>query len=309
MKPSRVVSILSMVFILAACGGAPAKSKGPRTASYGDPNAPQSPTAGAQAAGQSPAPGTNTGGSKTAAAPKRTTGGTTQTSAPTEGKINDFGGYGFRGSGKWIMTPQPYTNIVVEAGYVDGRKPNQAALEYLVSTLRDVTGKNVSLGPVHRIQPGSGAYDGDDIVEISRTTRKTLSEKPTISIWVGYLNGTLKGGGAAGVAVAGTVTAVFLDTINDLPFPPTTKLAIEKTILLQEVGHIIGLVNIGYKSPRDHEDPGHPGHSKNTKSVMYWALMTREALIDFLANGAAPPDKFDADDLADLRDMASGKFG
>ena len=34
----------------------------------------------------------------------------------------------------------------------------------------------------------------------------------------------------------------------------------------------LGLVNLVYTSPADHEDAGHPGHSNNEDSVMYWAV-------------------------------------
>lgn len=302
----------AFVLLASACGMSKrgeTKPTGPRTGKYGDPNSliAASPSASPAASTESTSnPGKKTKKSEGKAA---NAGSSSAPPAPVAGSLKDFGLYGYRGSGRFLMAPQPYTEIVVEVDYVAGRKPNDSALTHLVNTIAEVTGKKVTLAPINQIPPGNGRYDGEDIKDISEARRNTLSANGKASIWVGYLNGTMRGGGAAGVAVAGTVTAVFLDTINGLPFPPSTKEGIEKTILVQEVGHLFGLVNIGYKSPRDHEDKDHPHHSNNPASVMYWALMTREGLLEFIGNGGSPPTRFDADDLADLRDIAAGKFG
>lgn len=302
----------ALVLVASGCGmtkRGETKPTGPRSGKYGDPNSLLAPSPSGSAPGAAVT-------ASTPGKPKPKTGmkGTSSVAPsgsqrPVSGTLGDFGLYGYRGSGRYLMAPQPYTEIVVEVDYVAGRKPNDSALEHLVNTIAEVTGKNVTLAPINQIPAQNGRYEGEDITNISEAHRNTRSANGKASIWVGYLNGTMRGGGAAGIAVAGTVTAVFPDTINDLPFPPTTKVGIEKTILVQEVGHLFGLVNIGYRSPRDHEDKDHPGHSKNPGSVMYWALMTRDGLIDFIGNGGSPPTTFDADDLADLRDIAAGKFG
>jgi len=74
---------------------------------------------------------------------------------------------------------------------------------------------------------------------------------------------------------------------------------------VHEYGHLVALVNNGYESPHDHEDPDHPNHSNNDDSVMYWAIESQD-----IANqiDGEPPNNFDSDDLDDLRLMKEGKL-
>ena len=72
---------------------------------------------------------------------------------------------------------------------------------------------------------------------------------------------------------------------------------------MHEFGHLLGLVNLVYQSPVDHEDPDHPGHSNNEDSVMYWAVESSD--ISNIFSGQLP-DEFDQDDLDDLAGLKSG---
>ena len=71
-----------------------------------------------------------------------------------------------------------------------------------------------------------------------------------------------------GVAVDASTVAVFQDTsdsVNFLGRPSADE--IERAVTVHEAGHLLGLVNLVYQSPIDHEDPDHPGHSNNEDSV------------------------------------------
>ena len=78
---------------------------------------------------------------------------------------------------------------------------------------------------------------------------------------------------------------------------------IENSVLVHEYGHLLGLVNLVYKSPVDHEDKDHPGHSNNEESVMYWAVESAD--LSNIITGQLPDD-FDNDDRNDLAGMLSG---
>ena len=74
--------------------------------------------------------------------------------------------------------------------------------------------------------------------------------------------------------------------------------AIEDAVTMHEVGHLLGLVDLYLETGR--ADPEHPGHSRNTRSVMYWAVESN-LVADLLTGG--PPKDFDNDDLADLQSI------
>ena len=74
---------------------------------------------------------------------------------------------------------------------------------------------------------------------------------------------------------------------------------------MHEAGHLLGLVNLVYTSPIDHEDPDNPGHSSNEDSVMYWAIEST-SIGNFISGSI--PDEFDDDDKFDLNGMADGSI-
>lgn len=207
--------------------------------------------------------------------------------------IDDTGGLGSAASD--ILRPEPFTQITLEIAHTPGDRPAETATSHAVSSLEEVTGKQVTLD-IYEIASGDGSYSADEIRSLS-AARRTSSKTPTASIWIAYLDGESSDNPSAlGIAVAATVAAVFPEKIGglvDLVHPGS----IERAVLLHEIGHLLALVNIGYQSERNHEDPDHANHSSNRGSVMYWAVEDI-SVTDVFQGG--PPEGFDADDLADL---------
>ena len=111
-----------------------------------------------------------------------------------------------------------------------------------------------------------------------------------------------------GVAVDASTIALFSDSIDDATSifnPRISAEDIENSVMVHEFGHLLGLVNLVYTSPADHEDSEHPGHSNNEDSVMYWAVET--VTISAWFSGDLPTE-FDQDDLNDLAGMKSGEL-
>jgi len=109
-----------------------------------------------------------------------------------------------------------------------------------------------------------------------------------------------------GVAVDASTVALFGDSIEEAEPPIFARPSadeIEKAVLVHEIGHLLGLVNLVYQSPVDHEDPEHPGHSNNEDSVMYWAVETI-GIAQFISGTL--PNEFDQDDLNDLAGISDG---
>ncbi len=117
--------------------------------------------------------------------------------------------------------------------------------------------------------------------------------------------GKYEDGSVLGVAVDASTVAIFKDSVNDAEgfFGRPSSEEVERAVTVHETGHLLGLVNLVYKSPVDHEDKSKPGHSKNDESVMYWAIESND-VGNFITGDL--PDEFDDDDKADLQGMASG---
>jgi hypothetical protein len=94
---------------------------------------------------------------------------------------------------------------------------------------------------------------------------------------------------------------VFSDQVAASSTPIVSRSEIEDAVLMHELGHVLGLVDLARNTGR--ADPEHPGHSKNQRSVMYWAV--ESSLIGQVLTGS-PPKDFDQQDLADLRALREG---
>lgn len=235
------------------------------------------------------------GGSPSGGSPAAPPGG-----APAPASIDDAGPLG--SAARLLLRSEPFTEIAVEIDHVRGRRPDARAVDHLLETLRAVTGKRVTLEGGDELPPGDGSWTAGEIRRLA-AGRTVRSEAPRASLWIGYLDGSLaEGPGALGVAAGATVAAIFPDRISDALTALVLPGAIERSVLVHEAGHLLALVNIGYRSAIDREDPEHPHHSHNRGSVMYWAV--EDVSVASLLGGG-PPDRFDEADLEDLRMLGS----
>lgn len=118
------------------------------------------------------------------------------------------------------------------------------------------------------------------------------------------------GGTVLGIAWAQQHLVVFKQTVEELCVAASLPALgnqvcqdAELVIWLHEIGHVLGLVDIGLPMITPHEDPQHPGHDSDPDCIMYWAyegdgLITR-VLDDLLQTGNTTLS-FDANCLADV---------
>jgi len=197
-----------------------------------------------------------------------------------------------------ILQPRPYRELVVEVDWVTGHPPNPSAVDHLVQVLRSSTRKPVSTRGGNELSAQGGPYYPSQIRALAEK-RDVRSGGSIAAIWVAYLDGRLAANRrAGGAAISGTVLAMFPDRLNETADAGGT---LEAATLLHEMGHLLGLINIGYTSPRGREDPTHPGHSINQGSVMHWS-------VEAASGPDGLPSNFDEDDLADLRGLADGSL-
>jgi hypothetical protein len=207
--------------------------------------------------------------------------------------------------------------LVVEVDAVAGKNPDPGALDHLRTILYSVLSKpsGIDVRPTATIPATSDGYTNNQLQALIDAHRQTHTTSAAASIYVLYVNGGYNekdGENTLAITFDASDIVVFRDQVQRASRPPSlvSASAIERSVLAHEAGHLLGLVNIGYASPRDHEDrnPKHaPHHSKNPDSVMYWAV--EDVNVSRLLEGrTSPPDEFDADDRADLEDRKAGRL-
>jgi hypothetical protein len=194
----------------------------------------------------------------------------------------------------------PATSLIVEVDWVKGRSPVQSALDHLASILRRELDKpaGIVVERGNEIASGKSHWSVGDLVALEKANRARHSRGTRATMWFAYVDGSFaENANALAVAFSASSSALFRDRIDDATTSLVLEPEIERSVVVHEAGHLLALVNIGYTSRYDHEDPQHPNHSNNPDSVMYWAV--EDISVRNLLRGG-PPDDFDQADRADL---------
>lgn len=203
-----------------------------------------------------------------------------------------------------------YTSMVIEIDYEAGYKPMTSSTDMLVDRLESVCDKpgGISIDFTEVDFGHSGDWSANDVREEAWDNKDNSPREGSILTWqIIFPSGTYADSSVLGVAVDASTVALFGDSIQTAngPFNRPSVEDVENSVIVHEVGHLLGLVNLVYQSPADHEDEDNKGHSNNDDSVMYWAIESAD-LANFIF-GTLPND-FDDDDLADLAGMADGSI-
>ena len=201
-----------------------------------------------------------------------------------------------------------FTTMVVEIDHAPGRAPASSTVDLLEERLSEVCSKpgGISVELQETAFEELESWTADDVRRVALETREAPPMDGQVLRWHLLMpDGAYEEESVLGVAVNAADVAIFGERIEDsenfLQRPSAEE--IENSVAVHEVGHLLGLVNAVYRSPRDHEDPEHPHHSSNDESVMYWAV--ESSSLNAVFTGSLP-DAFDEDDLADLADLQDG---
>lgn len=211
-----------------------------------------------------------------------------------------------------------HAKLLVELDYPAGASANAEAKSVLRSAIAEATGRDAS--NVEIVESAdipadrSKKYTLNDLIALEAEHRDRRSGGDTAVLYVLYVAGGYSEDAGdsrtLGVAYSGTSVAIFKGNIQEatrsrviggITVPTVEERCIERAVLVHEFGHAAGLVNNGAPMVRPHEDPDHPKHSSNKRSVMYYAVENTVDLFALFTGGCSDiPYQFDADDKADL---------
>jgi predicted Zn-dependent protease len=201
-----------------------------------------------------------------------------------------------------LLAGTKYTSLVIEVQFMTGFAPDAAALNHLQATLAGIVNKPAGISIVTKEISASNqvALSVNDIVSIERNNRTKFTTGDQLAVYILYTNGNYTNENVLGIAYKNTSAVLFGKKINDnsggLGQASRTKLV--ATVAEHELGHLLGLVDLGSPMQTGHKDAANGNHCSNTNCMMYYASETSDVL-GFLVTGNIPA--FDANCRADMR--------
>lgn len=202
-----------------------------------------------------------------------------------------------------------FKQVLIEIDRAESAHPEDVAINGLRDVIEQYADKpeGVLIEMSDVIEDDDDEYTLGEIQRTMRAYRDNYSTGDTAVIYILYLNGEFADiNNTLGVTVNASSFVMFPEEVQrssgaNLFGGP----AYERSIVVHEFGHLLGLVNVNYESAAEREDPIHPGHSNNPASVMYWAVESFN--VQNLFRGG-PPANFDEADEFDIEQIKAGIY-
>ena len=206
-----------------------------------------------------------------------------------------------------ILSADRFGKMTIEIQYPAGFAPASGVIAQMQSFLNTYCNKpdGIEIVPREITTPAGDSYDFSDIRAIEKDKREVFNSENNLALYIIFSDKEFSGNEGnqftLGAAYQNTSTVIFLKTIRDnsggLGAPSEALLT--STVLHHELGHLMGLVNLGTSQQQDHEDTEHEKHCNDESCLMYWAVETQAAL-GMIGGMSGAPD-FDAQCKADLK--------
>ena len=140
----------------------------------------------------------------------------------------------------------------------------------------------------------------NDVIDIEKNNRTAFTSGSELAVCILYTNGNYTDNNVLGISYKNTSVAIFGKMIYDNSggIGQASRTKLEATVLEHELGHLLGLVDLGSPMQAGHKDATHNNHCNNTNCLMYYASETSD-ILGFLITGNIP--SFDANCRADLQ--------
>jgi predicted Zn-dependent protease len=208
----------------------------------------------------------------------------------------------FGASAHDLLSADKYTSLKIEIQYMTGFEPDKEALYQLYTFLQERLNKpeGISIVAKEIAQDSSTLLTTNDVRAIERKNRTAVTNGTQLALYILYTNGKYINDKIFGLAYRNTSAVIFGENIKEysgrIGQPNRTKL--EATVLLHEMGHLLGLMEKGTPMQEEHHDETHSSHCRNRKCLMYYSIGTNDKF-GYLIKGNIP--ELDEQCLADLK--------
>jgi hypothetical protein len=198
-----------------------------------------------------------------------------------------------------LLSGAKYTTLNIQVQYMPGYALDTAAITNLINFLNAICNKPGGISVTQTEIPGNGdTLDPAKVEVLEKQHRTAYTSGSNISLYILVTDGYDTSTATLGFAYRNTSICLFGKDIFDHSggFGTITRVALESTVLEHELGHMLGLVNLGSPTVATHQDTDHGNHCNNPKCLMYYATEIHKGLITYSKIPA-----LDSNCIADLR--------
>ena len=152
-----------------------------------------------------------------------------------------------------LLSDRKFKSMIVEVVYVTGFEPSAASINNLVTFLGARTYKPTGITVIKKAiaSPGKATFTVQEIATIEDSNRTKYNTSNQIAVWAFFVDGKsvidTSTSVVLGTAYRNTSVVIYeqtLHSLSDSPFEPNRSL-LETTVITHELGHILGLTNLG----------------------------------------------------------------
>ena len=205
-----------------------------------------------------------------------------------------------------FLSASKYNALVIEIFYVANFRPQAQTLVNLKNFMQARMNKpgGISIVETEIESPGMAPYDISEIAQIESAIRTKYNAGNILTMYMFFADGGTPSDTDSefilGSAYRNTSFVMYQSTIKNLSDSITEpdRVDLETTVILHELGHLLGLTNLGSPMQTPHEDGAHPKHCNNENCLMFWQAENSN-ILGMMLGGNVP--QLDANCLADLQ--------
>ncbi|MDN3668770.1 hypothetical protein QWY93_05455 [Echinicola jeungdonensis] len=182
-----------------------------------------------------------------------------------------------------LLSANDFNSVQLEIQYMEGFRPTEEMVDKLGNFLIGLVNKPLGIEVI--VQEIGGLdqekYSVQEIRQIEDENRTAYNVGEKLGVYVlildGYFDEDTGTEYSLGVTHRNTSVALMGKRIfeNSGGFGKPSRGKLESTVMQHEIGHLLGLVDLGTPMVIDHLDEDYPGHCDNEDCLMYWAVQTR----------------------------------
>ncbi len=182
-----------------------------------------------------------------------------------------------------FLSADNFNNIKLEIQYMEGYRPTDEMVNnlgnFLTGLVHKPLGVEIVVQEIGRLDQEK--YSLMEIRQIEDENRTVYNMDEQLGVYVlildGYFDEDTGTEYSLGVSHRSTSIVLMGKRIyeNSGSFGKPSRGKLESTVMQHEIGHLLGLVDLGSPMLIDHLDEEYPGHCDNEDCLMYWAVQTR----------------------------------